>query len=113
EAEADGFGVACIEEALELRAAGIAAPILLMEGCFDADELPLVVEHNLWIAVASPEQLEAVLAFETSATLHVWLMLDSGMHRLGLSTGDFRAAHALLSARPNVAPLVLMSHLAR
>ena len=113
EAEADGFGVACIEEALELRQAGIAAPILLMEGCFDADELPLVVEHGLWTAVASPEQLEAVLAFETRATLHLWLMLDSGMHRLGLSPEDVRAAHARLSALPHVAPLVLMSHLAR
>lgn len=30
--EADGFAVACIEEALELRAAGIRAPILLLEG---------------------------------------------------------------------------------
>lgn len=113
ETEADGFGVACIEEALELRAAGITAPILLMEGCFDAGELPLVVEHDLWIAVASSEQLEAVLAFETRATLRVWLMLDSGMHRLGLSPEDFRAAHARLSALPHVAPLVLMSHLAR
>ena len=33
--EADGFGVACIEEALELRAAGISAPIVLLEGCFE------------------------------------------------------------------------------
>jgi alanine racemase len=32
EAEADGFAVACIEEALELRAAGIRAPVLLLEG---------------------------------------------------------------------------------
>lgn len=113
EAEADGFGVAFIEEALELRAAGIRKPILLMEGCFDQDELPLVVEHDLWIAVASPQQVADVLAFETSATLHLWLTLDSGMHRLGLAPEDFRAAHARLSARTNLAPLVLMSHLAR
>ncbi|WP_170874030.1 alanine racemase, partial [Xanthomonas translucens] len=53
EAEADGFAVACIEEALELRHAGIAAPILLLEGVFDADELPLIAEHRLWCAVAS------------------------------------------------------------
>ncbi len=42
EAEADGFAVACIEEALELRAAGIRAPVLLLEGFFEADELPLI-----------------------------------------------------------------------
>ncbi|MGB3268949.1 MAG: alanine racemase [Rhodanobacter sp.] len=112
-AEADGFGVACIEEALELRAAGIRNPILLMEGCFDADELPLVVEHDLWAAVASPEQVEAVLGFHTRARLQLWLMLDSGMHRLGLSMPDFRTAYARLCALPHVAPPVLMTHLAR
>jgi len=111
--EADGFGVACIEEALELRAAGIRGPILLMEGFFDAAELPLIVEHDLWTVVATPWQLEAVEAFKTDATLRIWLKLDSGMHRLGLSPEEFRDAHARLEALPNVGPLVLMSHLAR
>lgn len=113
EGEADGFGVACIEEALELRAAGIARPILLMEGFFSADELPLIVEKNLWTVVGSPEQLAAVEAFRPSGTLNVWLLLDSGMHRLGLSPPAFRAAHARLAALPWVAPPVLMTHMAR
>ena len=111
--EADAFGVACIEEALELRAAGIAGPILLLEGFFDADELPLIVQHRLWFAVAAPWQVDAVEAFQTDATLQIWLKLDSGMHRLGLAPAEFRAAHARLSALPQVAPMVLMSHMAR
>lgn len=111
--EADAFGVACIEEALELRQAGITTPIVLLEGFFDADELPLIVQHDLWFAVGAPWQVDAVAAFETDATLHIWLKLDSGMHRLGLSPTDFRAAHARLSALPQVAPMVLMSHMAR
>lgn len=111
--DADAFGVACIEEALQLREAGITAPILLLEGFFDADELPLIVQHDLWFAVAAPWQVEAVLAFATTATLTIWLKLDSGMHRLGLSPADFRAAHAQLSALPQVGPMVLMSHMAR
>ena len=57
EAEADGFGVACIEEALELRAAGIAKPILLLEGFFEADELPLIVAHDLWCVVQAQWQI--------------------------------------------------------
>ena len=48
EAEADGFAVACIEEALALREAGIRAPILLLEGFFEADELALIDQHDLW-----------------------------------------------------------------
>ena len=113
EGEADAFGVACIEEALELRAAGITTPILLLEGFFDAAELPLIVQHQLWFAVAAPWQVDAVEAFQTDVRLNIWLKLDSGMHRLGLSPADFRAAHARLSALPQVGPMVLMSHLAR
>ncbi|XLM22669.1 alanine racemase, partial [Chromobacterium piscinae] len=54
---ADGFAVACLEEALELRAAGIARPILLLEGVFEAEELKAVDEHRLWLSVTSEEQL--------------------------------------------------------
>ena len=111
--EADGFAVACIEEALELRAAGIDGPIVLLEGCFAPDELPLVVEHDLWPAVATPEQVQAIVDLRTDAKLTVWLKLDSGMHRLGLAPDAFRAAHATLSALPHVQRIVMMSHLAR
>ena len=38
---APALGVACIEEALELREAGIHKPILLLEGFFSAEELAL------------------------------------------------------------------------
>lgn len=111
--EADGFGVACIEEALELRAAGITAPIVLLEGCFEPAELALVIEHDLWPAVATPEQVQAICALRSEARLSLWLKLDSGMHRLGLDAAAFRAAHAQLSALPHVANIVMMSHLAR
>ena len=113
EAQADGFGVATIEEALELRAAGIAAPILLLEGFFEASELPLIAAHGLWTAVASPWQVEALAAFDSPVALTVWLKLDSGMHRLGLDVAGFRAAHARLRVLPQVAEIVLMTHLAR
>ena len=83
EGEADGFGVATIEEALELRQAGIRAPILLLEGIFEPSEMALVAEHDLWFSVGSPWQLEALVAFDSPRPLTVWLKLDSGMHRLG------------------------------
>jgi alanine racemase len=39
---ADGFAVAFCAEAVELREAGITNPILVLEGCFDIDELELI-----------------------------------------------------------------------
>ncbi|NLR74617.1 alanine racemase [Leeia aquatica] len=110
---ADGFGVAAIEEALELRAAGITAPILLLEGFFDASELPLIAQHKLWLTVHHRWQVDALLAAELSQPLHVWLKLDSGMHRVGLDPQEYRAAHAALLASGKVSEMVLMSHFAR
>ena len=113
EAEADGFAVACIEEALELRAAGIRAPVLLLEGFFEADELPLIVENDLWCVVHSLWQLDAVEQASLSKPIHVWLKLDSGMHRVGLHPSDYQAAYQRLQASANVSKIVLMSHFAR
>ncbi len=113
DAEADGFAVACIEEALELRQAGIRAPILLLEGFFDNEELGLIAEHDLWTVVATPAQVQAIAAFNSPRPLRVWLKMDSGMHRLGLTPEDFRAAWLRLHGLPQVASIVLMTHLAR
>lgn len=111
--EADGFAVACIEEALELRAAGIRAPILLLEGFFEADELALIAEHELWCVVHSAWQLEALERARLARPLQVWLKLDSGMHRVGFHPADYRAAHQRLLACAQVGKIVLMSHFAR
>ncbi|MBN8224858.1 MAG: alanine racemase [Xanthomonadales bacterium] len=111
--EADGFAVACIEEALALREAGIARPILLLEGFFDADELALLVRHDLWTVVHAPWQVEALERTPLSRPLDVWLKLDSGMHRVGLDPADYRDAWQRLRALPHVGAMVKMSHFAR
>ena len=113
EAEADGFAVACIEEALELRAAGIRAPILLLEGFFEADELPLIVEHDLWCVVHSLWQLDAIEQATLAKPIQVWLKLDTGMHRVGLHPSEYKNAYQRLQASGKVAKIVLMSHFAR
>ena len=111
--EADGFAVACIEEALELREAGIAGPILLLEGFFEADELALIERHALWTVVHAEWQIEAIERATLSRPLQVWLKVDSGMHRVGLHPAEFRDGYQRLQASGNVASIVLMSHFAR
>ena len=113
EAEADGFAVACIEEALALREAGIRAPILLLEGFFEADELTLIDQHELWCVFHAQWQIEAVEQAQLSKPLTVWLKLDSGMHRVGLHPADYQAAYRRLLASGKVGKIVLMSHFAR
>ncbi|NIF26547.1 alanine racemase [Pantoea sp. Tr-811] len=113
EPEADGFAVACIEEALELRAAGIKAPVLLLEGFFEASELALIAEHDLWCVVHSLWQLEAIEQTRVHKPLTVWLKLDSGMHRVGVHPKDYHEAYQRLLATGRVSRIVLMSHFAR
>jgi alanine racemase len=112
ESEADGFAVACLEEALELRQAGINNPILLLEGFFEVDELPQIVANDLWIVIHAQWQIDILLAAKLVKPLQIWLKMDSGMHRVGLSADEFAAAYASLKSHQNVANVVLMSHFA-
>ena len=82
---ADAFGVAVLEEALALRAAGIAQSILLAAGFFGPDELPEIAHHDFQIVVHSEHQIETLRAARLSRPLVVWLKIDSGMHRLGIA----------------------------
>ena len=110
ENEADGFAVAAIEEALQLRAAGITAPILLLEGFFEAAELPDIVANNLWIVLHHLWQVEILLAAKLTKPLQIWLKMDTGMHRVGLSPNEYNSAYLRLNGHSNVAKIVLMSH---
>ncbi|MDO4640154.1 MAG: alanine racemase [Neisseria sp.] len=109
---ADGFGVACVEEAVELRKAGIENPIVLLEGVFEAAEYEMVDRYDLWPAVGSQWQLEALLNYEWQKPTTVWLKMDSGMHRLGFFAHNYAPAYYALKQSPKVADIVKFSHFA-
>jgi alanine racemase (EC 5.1.1.1) len=54
--DADGFAVACLEEAAEVRALHAGARILLLEGCFEPAEYLIAAQLRLDIAVQGPER---------------------------------------------------------
>lgn len=111
--QADAFGVARLDEALALRAGGVVKPIVLLEGFFDADELPQIVASNLQVVVHQHEQVDAIVAAELDAPIRVWLKMDTGMHRLGLMPEHYQTAYQRLSQSPNCLPAFrLMSHFA-
>lgn len=108
--QADAFGVACLEEALELRESGIENPILLLEGIFEPDELLQVDFHKLSIAVATQQQLQWLLEANPRQPINVFLKMDSGMHRLGFSPESVADVYDQLSRCPNVGKIVMMTH---
>ena len=112
EGEADGFAVACLEEALQLRQAGIKNPILLLEGFFEVAELPEIIANNLWIVIHAQWQIEMLLAEKLVKPVQVWLKMDSGMHRVGVSPLEYSQAFMRLVGHANVAKIVCISHFA-
>lgn len=85
EAGADVFGVAHIEEAVELRDAGITSPILIL-GMSSPEEADEIVAHNITASVCD---LRLVEALESSAAklakrTSVHVKVDTGMGRIGI-----------------------------
>jgi len=111
--EADGFAVACLEEALALRAAGIGAPILLLEGVFEASELAAVERHGLWMVVHHAAQIRMIEQAQPSRPYTVWLKVNSGMNRAGFAPAAVAAAWQRLHVCGKVADITLMTHFAR
>ncbi len=109
---ADAFAVACLEEAEELREGGFAHPVNVLEGFFEAAELPTFSRHHIDATVHSAEQVHMLERARLEHPLKIWLKIDSGMHRLGVSPGEAVELHGRLSASRNVASVGLMTHLA-
>lgn len=109
---ADGFAVACLEEAEIVRSVHPSIRILLLEGCFEAEEYQQASVLNLDLVVQGEAQCAALRHAVVPNPFSVWLKLDSGMHRLGMSASGLRDCFTLLHHHPNVAELNLISHFA-
>lgn len=85
----DYLAVACLDEAEELRQAGIKAPILILGGTEEAD-VPRLLELGLTQTVYDLEQAKAYAgqALALGRTLKVHLKADTGMSRLGVLCGE-------------------------
>jgi len=81
----DWFGVATVEEALELRAAGIHQPVLLLGGLYMSDPAHLI-EYRLTPSISSTMRLDtyAECARRYGRPIEFHLKVDSGLGRLGL-----------------------------
>ncbi len=112
-AEADGFAVARLEEAVTLREAGCAARIVLLEGVQDSAELAEAARLDFELFVHQVRQVELLEDWRGTHFFRVWLKIDSGMHRLGFPPGAAQAAAARLGACGRIArPMQLATHLA-
>lgn len=112
-AGAEGLGVATIDEALELRTAGIRAPILVL-GEPPVDAAELVVGEGLAVAVTSREMAIALSRAATRAggrgACH--LKVDTGMNRIGVRAEDAGEFALWLKELPGLGIDGLFTHFA-
>ena len=90
---AEALAVATAEEGVELREAGIGAPILVLGAC-DTEETKTGVAAGLILTVCGPETARYVrqAAEELKAPAEVHLKVDTGMGRIGVRTREQRDA---------------------
>lgn len=110
---ASAFGVASIDEGLLLRAAEITQEVVLMEGLFAADELLEAAKHHFTLVVHHLPQVEMLEQCQLDRPFRIWLKINTGMNRLGISLDDFDLVYARLMRATSVEkPIGLMTHFA-
>jgi alanine racemase len=109
---ADAFGLVELESAVRLRESGYRQPILLLEGCFEASELPVLARHGFSTVVHSRDQIEMLDALQQPGVLDVFVKVNTGMNRLGFEAALLPLAVAELRRQPAVKSVTLMTHFA-
>ena len=108
---ADAFAVARIDEALALRAGGLTKPIVLLEGFFHKDDLPILLANNFQTIIHDENQLATLENTSLDAPIACWLKVNTGMHRLGIAPSQFESFYSRLKASPNARDdIKLMTH---
>jgi alanine racemase len=111
-AQADGLALVETEGALWLRQNGWIKPILLLEGIFEAADVPLLAEHNINSTVHNIEQIKMLEYTRHFRPIDVHLKMNTGMNRLGFRPDEYAAAYQRLRAIPDVRNITHMTHFA-
>jgi len=111
-AGADGFGIVELEGAVAMREGGSRQPILLLEGFFEAAELPFIAANELATVVHSHEQLRMLESTRPARPLDVFFKINTGMNRLGFAIPEARAMLERLRKAGVAKSITLMTHFA-
>ena len=109
---AEGYALVELEGAVRLRELGYRQRVALLEGFFEARELPVIAEHRIATVIHTFEQIAMLEAYSGPETVDVLLKIDTGMHRLGFAPADFGQAYARLKAHRAVGAIDLVTHFA-
>ena len=111
--DADGLALVELDAAIALREAHYTRRVLLIEGFFEARELPEIAHRRLAVVVHDEAQIAMLERAALPRPLEVFVKVNTGMNRLGLAPRDVAASCERLANSPGVAALRLMMHFAR
>lgn len=110
----DFFGVACIEEAVELVKAGVEKPVIIL-GRVQTDSYDLVVKHDIRVPIFSIDDAKALSneAIKQGKSVPFHFCVDTGMSRIGYQVTEESANECKeIADLPNIIPEGLFSHFA-
>ena len=105
------IAVALLEEATELRRAGIALPLLVL-GPLTREQIVEALDDNITLGVAGPEELEDVSAIARERDVAIHLKLDSGMGRMGVTASELPRVAEMIRATPRLRVEAVYTHYA-
>src|SRR5437870_5120650 len=105
------IAVALLEEALELRRAGIELPLLVF-GPLTREQIAIALDENITIGVVGPEELEDVCAIARERDVAIHLKLDSGMGRMGVVESELPRVVEMIRATPRLRVEAVYTHYA-
>ncbi len=105
----DLLAVSEISEAKKLRKI-TKKPILLLSGVIEDQELQQAIKLNCQIVVHDKTQITTIN--NTKQPINIWIKINTGMHRLGLSTHEYFDCIKLLANNPLINTQCVMSHFA-
>ncbi|SMM97910.1 Alanine racemase [uncultured Candidatus Thioglobus sp.] len=106
---ADVLAVSNLTEAQALRAIS-QRPILLLSGVYSVEELQQAQDLNCQVVVHHSEQIPLINT--STKPLSVWIKIDTGMHRLGLSADEYRQCCSDFEKNSFISVEYVMSHFA-
>ncbi len=112
-AGASGLAVACTDEGIQLRLAGITAPILVM-GYTPLWEVPNTVQHDLTPTVTTSDLVNSLASVGQSngKQLRVHIKIDTGMHRFGVTADEAKRLASLIGDIPSLELQGIYTHFA-
>lgn len=96
------MGVASIDDGIDLRNAGIKSNILLIQGPFQTEDIPLAIQYDCDMVFHQKEHISWLDEVSTPNKLKVWIKVNTGMNRLGFSMEEVESVYNTLQDHPKI-----------